>query len=93
MPQLTFDQWAEAIGMRVSEAVPNVNLKRKIEDVYRWTYRDRECQLHAVSDNTATFVVLFCGERRLLLQRPSSIEIDGSTQDEVASRIIGWFAK
>ena len=91
--QLTFDQWAEAIGKRVLEAVPDACLKRKIEDVYRWTYRGRECQLHSVSDGTATFVVLFNGQREALLARPATIPITGTTQDEIATRIIGWFEK
>ena len=92
MPQLTFDQWAQAIGSRVLEVVPQASVKRKFEDVYRWTYAGRECQLHAVSDRMATFVALHCGQRAVL-HRPQSIAIDGETQAEVAARIIGWFTK
>ncbi|HEV3152320.1 MAG TPA: hypothetical protein VGZ02_00795 [Candidatus Baltobacteraceae bacterium] len=91
-PQLTFDQWAQAIGSRVLEAIPQASVKRKFEDVYRWTYAGRECQLHAVSDNTATLVALQCGQRALL-HRPQNIEIAGDTQADVAARIIGWFTK
>ena len=90
---MTFDEWADGIALRVTAAVPEVYLKRKIDDVCRWIHAGKECQLHAVSDSQAAFVVL----RRdgVFTDSPFSchIAIAAGSEDEVARRIIGWFGK
>ena len=89
---LTFDQWAEHIGTRVSNAFPQCRLRRKIDDVYRWAYGAKECQLHAVNDSQATFVALL---RESLWPKvahaPDCVAIDEHTELEIAERIIRWF--
>ena len=90
-PPLTFDEWAHAIGTHVLEAVPQASMKGKIDDVYRWRYAGRECQVHAISDGTATFITLECTRRVAVMRRPESVAIAEQTQADVAQRIIGWF--
>jgi hypothetical protein len=92
-PQLSFDQWAQAIGSRVLEAFPQVCAKRKLEDVYRWTYGERECQLHAVSDGTATFVALNGELGWGAARKPETVRVTGDTQAELVRRIIGWLGR
>jgi hypothetical protein len=91
MESLTFDQWAQAIATHVLEAFPQTCVKRKVDDVYRWTFRGRECQVHAVSEKVATFIALYAGHPAENDRRPECISIDASTQREIASRIIRWF--
>ena len=88
---ITFDQWARSIGAYVQEAFPQACVKRKFDDVYRWTYQGKECQVHAVSDSSATFIALNCERRPSGARQPECISICTSTQAEVAQRIIGWF--
>lgn len=84
------DEWAHEIDVRVAAAVPGVNFKQKIEDLCRWIHAGRECQVHAVSDSTAAFVAL----RRNGIMTDCSfschIAIGADSEEEVASRIIGW---
>ena len=92
-PQLSFDQWAQAIESDVLQAFPNVCAKRKREDVYRWTYGERECQLHATSDGTATFVTLKGLHRKDCSPAPENVRITGDTRAEIARRIIVWLGR
>jgi hypothetical protein len=90
---MTFDEWTDEIATRVTVAMPDVYVKRKIDDVCRWIYGAKECQLHAVSESLAAFVAL----RRdgLFTNSPIScqVTIAPGSEEEVARRIIGWFGK
>jgi hypothetical protein len=90
---MTFDEWADEIAARVRTAVPDVNLKRKVDDVCRWIHAGKECQLHAVSDSLAAFVALrrdgFFTECPFTCHLP----IAAGSEEEIARRIVGWFGK
>jgi hypothetical protein len=90
---MTFDEWADRIALHVVKAVPDVNVKRKLDDVCRWIHSGKECQLHAVSESQAAFVAL----RRdgMFTDCPFSchIAIAAGSEEDVARRIIGWFGK
>jgi hypothetical protein len=88
---ITFDEWAQSIESYVRTAFPQARARRAFDDVYRWTYQGKECQVHAVSETSATFIAL-CREQRAAARQPECISICPSTQSEVAARIIGWFA-
>lgn len=90
-PGLTFDQWAQAICSYVREAYPEACVKHKFDDVYRWTYGGRECQVHALSEDAAAFIVLHCTQRPAIARRPERVSIAQATQAGIARRIIGWF--
>jgi hypothetical protein len=87
---MTFQQWTDGISARVRVAVPGVLVKRKIDDVCRLVYGPKECQLHAVSENAATFVTL---RRDTFGLRPSCrrLTIEAGSEDQIAVQIIGWF--
>lgn len=89
---MTFQQWTDAISARVRLAIPEVLVKRKIDDICRLVYGPKECQLHAVSDNLATFVTL---RRDTFSSRPSCrrLRIEPGSEDQIAVQIIGWFAQ
>jgi hypothetical protein len=87
---MTFDEWAHEIELRVAAAVPGVNVKHKFDEVCRRIHAGRECQVHALSDSLATFVAL---RRNGIITDCSfscRIAIAPHSEDEVASRIIGW---
>lgn len=88
---LTLDQWAQAICLRVSEVFPQACVKHKFEDMYRWTYGARECQVHAVTDDTATIILLAGSRQPNVTRHPERVSIETATQAEIAQRIIGWF--
>ena len=90
---MTFDEWADGIAVRVIAAVPDVSLKRKVDDVCRWIHAEKECQLHAVSESQAAFVVL--RRQGMFTNSPFScdIPITAGSEEEVARRIIGWFGR
>lgn len=90
---MTFEEWTDGIATRVVAAVPDVSLKRKIDDVCRWIHAERECQVHALSDSLAAFVAL--RREGMFTDSPFScqIAIGAGSEEEVARRIIGWFGK
>jgi hypothetical protein len=90
---MTFDEWAERIAKHVSAELPEVSVKRKIDDVCRWIYAGRECQLHALSDSQAAFVAL--RRNGLFTDCPfwCHISIAAESEEEIARRIVGWFAR
>ena len=90
---MTFDEWADDIGTRVTAAVPDVNVKRKIDDLYRWIHAGKECQIYAVSDSLAAFVVLRRDGLATVCPFTCHVEISAGSEEDVARRIIGWFGR
>lgn len=88
---MTFDEWADEIGIRVSAAVPGVNVKRKVDDLYRWILAGKECQVYAVSDELAAFVALRRDGMLTICPFTCHVLIAPASQEEIARRIIGWF--
>ncbi len=41
---MTFDEWTDAISTRVNAAMPDVYVKRKLDDLCRWIHGGKECQ-------------------------------------------------
>lgn len=87
---MTFDEWADHIALRVSAAVPGVDIKRKVEDLCRLIYRGKECQVHAVSDSSAAFVALRVESGTVTCPLSTHVRIGSDSEEEVARRIIGW---
>jgi hypothetical protein len=87
---MTFDEWAHEIDVRVVAAVPGVSVKRKIDDLCRWIHAGKECQVHMLSDSVATFVALRRNGVITDCSFSCRIPIAPHSEDEVASRIIGW---
>jgi endogenous inhibitor of DNA gyrase (YacG/DUF329 family) len=89
---VTFDEWADRIGIAVMRAYPHCSVKRKLDDMYRWAYGAKECQLHAVNESHATFISI---RRETAWPRvpeaPYCVQISEQTQLEIAGRIIRWF--
>lgn len=90
---MTFNQWADGIGLDVASSVPDVQIKRTIDDFYRWISATTECQLHALSESTAAFVVLKRDGALTNCLFSCRVPIGHSSRQEVARRIIGWFAR
>jgi hypothetical protein len=88
---MTFDEWADEIASRVSVAVPDVNVKRKIDDLYRWIHAGKECAVYAVSDSLAAFVALRREGPRTVCPFTCHVIIAPASEEEIARRIIGWF--
>lgn len=88
---MTFDEWADGIDARVAAQVPGVTVKRKFDDMRRWIHGGKECQIHALSESTATFVLL--GTHTAALYRPFAchIPIAYRSEEETAAKIIRWF--
>src|SRR5579884_3081538 len=87
---MTFDEWAHDIELRVAAEVPDVSVKRKIDDLCRWIRAGKECQVLALSDSTATFVALRRNGIITNCTFSCRIPIAANSEFEVASRIIGW---
>jgi hypothetical protein len=93
-PELSFDQWAEHIGSVVRQAFPQCRFKRKLDDVYRWAYGAKECQLYAISDEQATFVTLIRDTiQPNIANAHDRVPINERTSEEIAYRIIRWFER
>jgi hypothetical protein len=89
---MTFQQWTDSISARVRVAIPDVMVKRKIDDLCRWVYGPKECQVHAVSETLAAFVTLRrdAGTSKPLCRQ---LRIEAGSEDQVAAQIIGWFER
>ena len=90
---MTFNQWADGIGVHVSSSIPDVHVKRTVDDFYRWISQGKECHLHALSDSTAALLMLKRDGALTNCWSSCRVSIGGPSQQEVARRIIGWFAR
>lgn len=89
---MTFDEWANVIDVRVAAAVPDVCVKRKIEDVRRWIHGGRECQVHALSDSIAALVALRRNGIMTDCMFSCRVPIATQSEDLAAAHIIDWLA-
>lgn len=67
-------------------------VKRKIDDLCRWVYGPKECQIHVVSETIAAFVTL---RRDARPSKPlcRQMKIEAGSEDQVAAQIIGYFER
>jgi hypothetical protein len=90
--RMTFQQWTDSISARVRLAIPGVMVKRKIDDLCRWVYGPKECQVHALSETLAAFVAL---RRDTAGAKPSCrrLKIEAGSEEQIAAQIIGYFER
>ncbi len=90
---MTFDEWTDEIASRVTAAIPDVHVKRKIDDLCRWIHAGKECQVYAVSDSLAAFVVLRREGISTVCPFTCHVVIASDSEEQVARQIIGWFGR